>query len=102
MCIKCGVGLGGLGSSGNPGQVSMGPVSGKKPVNAAILAILLGAFGAHKFYHGSNGWGVVYLLLCWTWISFLAGVVEGIIYLSMDSNEYDRKYNLEGKDPWKW
>jgi TM2 domain-containing membrane protein YozV len=98
MCIKCGVSLDGAGTSGAPPARPLG----KQPVTAALLAIFLGAFGAHKFYHGSTGWGVIYLLLCWTWLSFLAGIIEGIVYLTMDHAAYDQKYNQEAKDPWKW
>jgi hypothetical protein len=54
-------------------------------VAAGLLAILLGTFGAHKFYNGSWGWGII----------------EGILYL-VDPAAYDRKYNRTPEDPWKW
>ena len=31
-----------------------------------LLAFFLGGFGAHRFYLGEIGLGVLYLVLCWT------------------------------------
>ncbi len=59
---------------------------------AALLALLLGGFGAHKFYLGQGGLGVIYLLLCWTFIPAIVALVEGIIYLTMSDAEFSRKY----------
>jgi len=46
----------------------------KKDATAAILlALFLGGVGAHHFYLGRSGLGILYLLFCWTLIpSFLA------------------------------
>ena len=38
-----------------------------------MLAILVGAFGAHKFYLGKNGQGILYLLFFWTAIPAIIG-----------------------------
>ena len=43
---------------------------------AAILALLLGLFGIHKFYLKETGKGILYLLFCWTaipcfWVSMM-------------------------------
>lgn len=59
---------------------------------AAILAILLGGIGAHRFYLGQIGWGLAYLLFSWTFIPLVAGIIEGIIYLSMDDQRFGEKY----------
>lgn len=48
----------------------------KDATTGVLLAILLGGFGAHRFYLGEIGWGVVYLLFGWTGIPVLAGFVE--------------------------
>lgn len=53
---------------------------------AGILGILCGGLGIHKFYMGNIMPGVVYLLLCWTGIPGILGLIEGIIYL-MDTDE---------------
>ncbi|MBN7772707.1 TM2 domain-containing protein [Clostridium aminobutyricum] len=44
-----------------------------------LLAIFLGSLGAHKFYSGRIGLGIVYLVFCWTCIPGFLGVIEGII-----------------------
>ncbi|HAR49189.1 MAG TPA: hypothetical protein DCR81_03650 [Smithella sp.] len=92
MCVKCGVGLKG-GSSGT---------GGKKKTTAGICAILVGGVGVHKFYHGSWGWGILYILFCWIYIPAILGVIEGIIYLTMDDAKYDDKYNSTENAPFKW
>ena len=69
------------------------PVRIKKRKVAAALAILLGAFGVHKFYLGKIGWGILYLLFCQTGISAIVGVVEGVILLTTSEEDFEKKYN---------
>ena len=66
----------------------------QQPKNKAVttlLTIFLGGFGAHKFYVGSWGWGIVYLLTFWLWIPMLAAIVEWIRYILMTDNEFNEK-----------
>ncbi|MBO4430024.1 MAG: TM2 domain-containing protein [Bacteroidaceae bacterium] len=58
----------------------------KNKMVAGILGILVGSLGIHKFYMENPMPGVVYLLLCWTGIPGILGLIEGIIYL-MDTDE---------------
>jgi TM2 domain-containing membrane protein YozV len=58
----------------------------KNKMVAGILGILVGGFGIHKFYMGNAMPGVVYILLCWTGIPSILGLIECIIYL-MDTDE---------------
>ncbi len=55
--------------------------SGAKPAKnklaAALLAIFLGGFGAHKFYMGNTKMGICYLLLSFTMIPSIVSIVEG-------------------------
>jgi TM2 domain-containing membrane protein YozV len=66
--------------------------NGKNKGVAALFGILLGAFGVHKFYLGQPGMGILYLLLFWTGIPSIVGLVEGIIYLTMSDQEFTYKY----------
>jgi TM2 domain-containing membrane protein YozV len=63
---------------------------------AAVLAIFLGWFGAHKFYLGQNKKGIVFVLFFWTYIPFLIGITNGVHYLNMTDEEFHRR--LTGGD----
>lgn len=59
---------------------------------AALLAIFLGDFGAHKFYLGKPGTGLIYLLFFWTGIPAVIGIIEGILYLLSSEEDFQRKH----------
>lgn len=65
---------------------------GKSRMTAAILAILLGGLGAHKFYLGKMGMGVLYLVFSWTAIPSIIGLVEGIQYLMLNDADFATKH----------
>ncbi len=67
--------------------------SDKNRTMAAILAICLGGIGIHKFYLGRVGWGLIYFIFSWTFIPALAGFIEGIIYLLMSDDSFEKKYS---------
>ena len=81
ICPKCGVRQPG---TANPGD--------RNRLVAAILAILLVGISIHKFHLGSIGWGIVYILFCWTLIPALVALIEGIIYLTMPDEAFQEKY----------
>jgi TM2 domain-containing membrane protein YozV len=61
---------------------------------AAILAFpLFGGMGAHKFYLGQVGAGIVYLAFAWTLIPAIVAFFEFIILALMDKDEFNRRYN---------
>ena len=66
----------------------------KSRIVAGVLAILLGAFGIHKFYIGKIGMGILYLLFFWTGIPGIVGIIEGILYLATTTSdkEFTKKY----------
>jgi TM2 domain-containing membrane protein YozV len=82
ICPVCGVRQPSLR---RPGKLS-------RRVAAAIFAIILGSFGVHRFYLGQTGWGILYVLFCWTLIPAVAGLIEGILYLTMSEEEFEAKY----------
>lgn len=51
-------------------------------VGYVLLALLLGGFGAHKFYSGKTGLGILYIVFCWTFIPATVALVEAIIALT--------------------
>ncbi|XTZ38308.1 NINE protein [Salmonella enterica] len=64
----------------------------KSKITAALLAFFLGGFGAHKFYLGKIGQGILYLIFCWTFIPALIAFIEFIIYLCTSDEDFARKY----------
>lgn len=64
----------------------------KSKIIAAVLAFFLGGFGVHKFYLGQIGWGIVYLLFCWTFIPSIVAFIEFIIYLCTSDEDFAKKY----------
>lgn len=69
----------------------------KDKTTAALLALLLGPIGAHKFYLGRTGLGVIYLVLSLTFvltfIPAIAGFIDFIVLALMDKDEFNRRYN---------
>lgn len=66
--------------------------NGKSKLAAVLFAFFLGSFGFHKFYLGQIGMGVLYLILCWTFIPGVLGIIEGILLLIMSDDDFVRKY----------
>jgi TM2 domain-containing membrane protein YozV len=69
---------------------------GKDKTTAGILGILVGSLGVHQFYLGSNTTGIIEIVIsavtCFT-VGSLVGIIEGIMILIMDQNEFDQRYN---------
>jgi TM2 domain-containing membrane protein YozV len=60
----------------------------------AMVAFLLGWFGAHKFYQGKPGWGLLYLLTSWTGIPAIVSWIEGLIAIFQSDAAFDAENNL--------
>ena len=66
----------------------------KSKIAAGILGIFLGGIGAHKFYLGKIGMGILYLVFCWTGIPAFVGFIEGIIYLCSNDENFQLKNHV--------
>ncbi|HZV70535.1 MAG TPA: NINE protein [Saprospiraceae bacterium] len=73
----------------------------KNKTTAAIFAIFLGWAGIHRFYLGQTGLGILYfclIFLSFGMIPFVLGLIDAIVLLNMDENEFNRKYNSENRE----
>lgn len=72
------------------------PVPGGRDRRTAIwLAILLGNFGAHKFYLGEKAAGIFYLVMCWSLIPWLVALYEAVHIYQMSRVSFNLVYNIE-------
>ena len=65
----------------------------KNKIVAALLAILLGSLGIHEFYLGRTGKGILMLVFFWTYIPGIIGLVQGIIMLTSNDENFQLKYH---------
>ena len=80
MCVSCG---GDLRLPG-PGLITLPMTEGRKSkMTAAILGILVGGFGIHRFYLGYTAIGIIQIIvtICTFGIGAIWGFVEGILIL---------------------
>ena len=63
----------------------------KSRSTAALLALIVGGLGVHKFYVGKPGVGIMYALFCWTFIPAVVGLFEAIQYALMSDETFARK-----------
>lgn len=78
-------------------QPAYGPqrLHNRNKTTAGLLAIFLGGLGAHKFYLGQIVWGIVYLVLCWTYVPAIVAFIEGIMFFTSSEESFDAKYNYQ-------
>jgi TM2 domain-containing membrane protein YozV len=73
----------------------------KNRITAALIALFLGSFGAHKFYLRDSGAGIFYLILFMVGssmrlpISAFLGFVDALVLFSMTDEKFDAKYNKQ-------
>ena len=90
----------------DPYESAMIAKGNKKKSIAAILAILFGVFGLHRFYLGdkkNRSIGIALLSISlvgiFTGIGFMVavpailGFIEGVLFIAMSSLDFNRKYN---------
>ena len=75
-----------------------------KRVVAGILGILLGSLGIHKFILGYTNQGIIMLAITFVTcgigvsLTFLIGLIEGIIYLTKSDEEFVYTYQTNKKE----
>ena len=84
-------------------------VGAKNKTTAGLLAILLGAFGVHKFYLGDTNAGAITLTLSLgaglvtcgaaTFLMSVIGIIEGVIYLPRSEEEF-RRTHVQFRKSW--
>ena len=47
--------------------------------NGMLIAFFLGGIGGHRFYLDETEKGVLYLLFCWTFFTFVIGALEAFV-----------------------
>ena len=57
---------------------------------AIVLALFLGWLGAHRFYLGQIGWGIVYLVIFWVFVPLVVviSLIDAIRYFFMTEDEF--------------
>jgi TM2 domain-containing membrane protein YozV len=79
-----------------------GAKPGDKKLAAGLCGIFLGAFGVHKFILGYNTSGVIMLvssLLCIGYpVMHVIGLIEGIMYLTKNDDQFYQEYMVNRKE----
>lgn len=93
----------GVGTNVYPLEKTWSQATSSKPnkskTTATLLAFFLGGLGGHKFYLGAWGWGLIYLIFCWTYIPLVLGIIEVIRYIVLEDEEFQEKYAKLGSSP---
>ncbi len=89
-CPQCGYPMD--DSPGNRAASAPMRVTVQKSRGVAIaLAFFLGGVGAHKFYVGKPGVGILYALFIWTFLPMLFGAIEALQYLFMSDETFQKR-----------
>jgi len=68
-------------------------MTGKSRTVAILLAVFLGGIGAHRFYLGKVGTGLLYLLFFWTFVPAIIAFIEAIRWLCMSNEGFAERYS---------
>lgn len=58
---------------------------------AIVLAVFLGWLGAHRFYLGQIGWGIIYLIILYVFAPLVVaiGLIDAVRYLFMTDDDFN-------------
>lgn len=65
----------------------------KNKAVAAVLALLLGGYGIHRFYLRKSTSGLLYVLFSWTGIPGIIGLIEAIRFFLMKQEKFNELYH---------
>lgn len=76
--------------SGAPYRAARAPAApGQTTRRRAMLwCALLGGVGAHRFYLGQKGFGLLYLCFCWTFVPLIASWIDLAIMAAQDDEDF--------------
>jgi len=66
----------------------------KSRTAACVWCFFLGGIGAHKFYLGQTGMGLLYLCFCWTGIPPVVAFIEFFLMAFTSEDSFNQKYNF--------
>lgn len=64
----------------------------KSKTTAGLLALFLGGLGIHYFYMEKPIPGIVFLVLCWTFIPALLALIQAILMFTMTEEQFNAKF----------
>ena len=65
----------------------------KNQTTTTLLCFFLGGIGAHHYYLGNKGRGILYTVFAITLIPAFVAIIEFIMLATMSTNEFHLKYN---------
>jgi len=104
ICLNCGCSLKKKNSTEINNAIENWANAEKSKSTATLLALFIGTLGANKFYMGSWGWGIVYLVLClsffFAWVPLIINFIELVKLILMTDNEFNQKAeDFKGQGP---
>jgi TM2 domain-containing membrane protein YozV len=66
----------------------------KKRTTAILLCLFLGGFGAHRFYLGETGKGILYIFTGFGLLGIIP-FIDLVIWLLGSNESFDSKYNAQ-------
>lgn len=64
----------------------------RKKAPAAVLALIGGGIGIHKFYLGQPVMGLIYALACWTFFPAVIAIIEAMNFFTMSESLFQTRH----------
>lgn len=90
--------LGAKKGNNSTGSISSLAQSPKSKTTYLLLTFFLGGLGVHKFYMGSWGWGILYIIgSLFFLLGAIASIVEFIRFLIFNEEQFQEKIEVYQK-----